>query len=267
MRWYKMTILEKILAQKKMEVEQLKLNGFERYDMVSKKYESVFPKNESMHIIAEIKRSSPSKGAINMNVDPVKQAKQYEQLGASVISVLTDKMFFNGSMSDLQAVRKTVEIPILCKDFMIDEIQIDQAKNAGATIILLIVAALSKSRLQDLYNYAKQQNLEVLCEVHDEKEMEEAIHLGANIIGINNRNLKTFEVDLNVTERLSKMVKKPSTTLISESGIKSRDDVKRIAEYGAKGILIGETLMRSNDLPAAFQALKIPLKGVNTNAR
>ncbi|WP_430788889.1 indole-3-glycerol phosphate synthase TrpC [Virgibacillus flavescens] len=262
-----MTILEKILAQKKIEVEQLKSNGFERFETVTMKYESVFPKNESMHIIAEIKRASPSKGAINMNVDPVKQAKQYEQLGASAISVLTDKTFFNGSMSDLHAVREAVDIPLLCKDFMIDEIQIDQAKNAGATIILLIVAALSKSRLQDLYNYAKKQNLEVLCEVHDENEMEAAIRLGANIIGINNRNLKSFEVDLNVIEKLSKMVKNSAATLISESGIKSREDVERIAAYGAQGILIGETLMRSTDLTAAFQDVKIPLKGVHYNAR
>ncbi|ASN07222.1 indole-3-glycerol phosphate synthase TrpC [Virgibacillus necropolis] len=264
-----MTILDKIIAQKKMEVEQLKANGFERFSDSLKKVESIFPGSDSMHIISEIKRSSPSKGAIDMAVDPVSRAKQYEKFGASAISVLTDKTFFNGSMEDLRAVREAVDLPLLCKDFMIDTIQIDQAKNAGATIILLIVAALSESKLRELYHYAKQHDLEVLCEVHNEAEMEVAINLGANLIGVNNRNLKTFEVDLNVTEKLAPMIRESSTTLISESGIRSRADVERAAQAGAKGILVGETLMRSDDLAATFLDLQVPLpsKGVNSNAR
>src|SRR5690625_5830676 len=130
-----------------------------------------------MNIIAEIKRSSPSKGAIQMEVDPVTQAKEYERLGASAISVLTDSPFFNGSMQDLIAVREAVSLPILCKDFMIDPIQIDQAKAAGATIILLIVAALDHQALTSMYNYAQSLDLDVLVEVHNEDEMERALNL------------------------------------------------------------------------------------------
>src|SRR5699024_8738257 len=148
-------------------------------------------------IISEIKRASPSKGAINTDVDPVKQATAYEALGASAISVLTDKPFFQGSMDDLRAVRAAVDLPILCKDFMIDPIQIDEAKAAGANMILLIAAALDDAALKSLYTYSLEQGLEVLCEVHNESEMERVLSLGATIIGINNRDLNTFTVDLN----------------------------------------------------------------------
>ncbi|MFZ3577539.1 indole-3-glycerol phosphate synthase TrpC [Virgibacillus sp. DJP39] len=260
-----MTILDKIIAQKEIEVEQLKLAEFNGSNDFFKEVKPIFSSRNYMQIIAEIKRSSPSKGAIDMAVDPVKQAKEYESLGASVISVLTDKTFFNGSMDDLRAVRGAVDLPLLCKDFMIDNVQIKQAKQAGANIILLIVAALSENKLRELYNYAKEEDLEVLCEVHNEAEMEVAIELGATLIGINNRNLKTFEVDLNVTERLASMVKDQATTLISESGIKSRIDVERTAQAGAKGILVGETLMRSDDLAATFFDLQIPLKAKDVN--
>lgn len=264
-----MTILDKIIAQKKIEVEQLQSDGIDSSNDYFKEMKPIFPNSNYMQIIAEIKRSSPSKGTIDMAVDPVKQAKQYERLGANVISVLTDQTFFNGSIEDLRAVRSAVNLPLLCKDFIINQIQIDQAKQAGANIILLIVAALSESKLHELYHYAKQENLEVLCEVHDEAEMEVAIKLGTNIIGINNRNLKTFEVDLSTTERLASMVNDPSTILISESGIRSRDDVERAAQAGAKGILVGETLMKSEDLAETFFDLQIPLpiKGVNYSVR
>lgn len=263
-----MTILDKIIAQKEIEVEKLKSEGFDRSNLF-KEIEPIFPDSSSMHVISEIKRSSPSKGAIDMAVDPGLQAKQYERLGASAISVLTDKTFFNGSMDDLRSVRAAVDLPLLCKDFMIDQIQIDQAKGAGANIILLIVAALSENKLHELYHYAKQQNLEVLCEVHNEAEMEVAIGLGANVIGINNRNLKTFEVDLDITERLASIIKNPSTTLISESGIRTREDVERAAQAGAKVILVGETLMMSDDLAETFNSLKVTLrtKGVDSSAR
>src|SRR5690625_1363292 len=159
-----------------------------------------------MSIIAEIKRASPSKGDINAAIDPVKQAKLYADNGASAISVLTDTPFFKGSMDDLRAVREVVNIPILCKDFMIDRIQIDVAKSAGANIILLIAAALDDNHLDKLYDYAKEHDLEVLCEVHNEEEMERVLKLGAKLVGINNRNLNTFKVDLKTTERLANMV-------------------------------------------------------------
>ena len=212
-----------------------------------------------MSIISEIKRSSPSKGPIQMEVDPVSQAKKYESLGAAAISVLTDKTFFNGSMDDLRAVREAVDLPILCKDFMIDKVQIDQAKAAGANIILLIVAALDHETLTSLYSYAKALDLEVLVEVHNEDEMERALNLDAKIIGINNRDLKTFEVDLGTTEALATMVMDPETILISESGIRTRADVVEVESAGASVILVGETFMRSDDLSATFAELRVPL--------
>ncbi|RYG74253.1 indole-3-glycerol phosphate synthase TrpC [Lentibacillus lipolyticus] len=266
-----MTILDNILQQKEKEIARLKTQSFndtpvERKDVA--KVAQSFKQTEQMNVIAEIKRSSPSKGDIDLGVDPVKQAKLYEACGAGAISVLTDETFFNGSMDDLAAVREVVDLPILCKDFVIDPIQIDRAKAAGASIILLIVAAMSPSKLKTLYNYAYEQGLEVLCEVHNEQEMETAIELDAAIIGINNRNLKTFDVDLTTTERLASMVTNPETILISESGIKTRDDVKQLAASGADGILVGETLMRSDNAPALFNDFKVPLvKGEQSNAR
>ncbi|MFD1038247.1 indole-3-glycerol phosphate synthase TrpC [Virgibacillus byunsanensis] len=260
-----MSILEKILVEKEKEVAQLKKQTFEPINVPNNtSFKATVTASTSMNVIAEIKRSSPSKGAIQMNVDPVKQAIEYEELGAGAISVLTDKTFFNGSMDDLRAVRQAVNVPILCKDFIIDPIQIDQANANGANIILLIVAALPDASLKRLYEYAKSLNLEVLCEVHNEDEMIRAVELGAEIIGINNRNLKTFEVDIQTTEKLVSMINNPKTIVISESGIKSRDDVIRVAHAGAQSILVGETLMRSTNLDATFRELKIPLnvKGV-----
>jgi indole-3-glycerol phosphate synthase len=194
-----------------------------------------------------------------MEVDPISQAKAYESLGAAAISVLTDKPFFNGSMDDLRAVREAVDLPILCKDFMIDKVQIDHAKAAGANIILLIVAALDHEKLTSLYTYAKELDLEVLVEVHNEDEMERALNLDAKIIGINNRDLKTFEVDLGATEALAAMVMDPEIILVSESGIRTGADVVQVESAGASVILVGETFMRSDNLPATFEDLRVPL--------
>lgn len=257
-----MTILDKIIAEKEKEVAALKSQGFDATPNNDKKVPTLREKiNESskMNIIAEIKRSSPSKGPIQMAVDPVAQAKEYESLGASAISVLTDKPFFNGSMADLRAVREVVDLPILCKDFMVDKVQIDQAKAAGANIILLIVAALDHEKLTSLYAYANELDLEILVEVHNEDEMERALNLDAKIIGINNRDLKTFKVDLETTETLAAMVMDPETILISESGIRAREDVVQVESAGANVILVGETFMRSDDLPATFEDLRVPL--------
>src|SRR5690625_1059231 len=210
-----MTILNKIIKEKENEVAILKGKKF-----TSNISGEIIPFSEKisgstkMNIIAEIKRSSPSKGAIQMEVDPVTQAKEYERLGASAISVLTDSPFFNGSMQDLIAVREADSLPILCKDFMIDPIQIDQAKAAVATLILLIVAALDHQALTSMYNYAQSLDLDVLVEVHNEDEMERALNLEATMIGINNRNLKTFDVDLATTADLASMVYDPETILV-----------------------------------------------------
>ncbi|HLR61001.1 MAG TPA: indole-3-glycerol phosphate synthase TrpC [Lentibacillus sp.] len=266
-----MTILDKIVQQKKKEVEQLKRQALPDVPPTTGQVPSItrtFHNTERMNIIAEIKRSSPSKGAIDLDVNPGNQATLYASNGAGAISVLTDETFFKGSMNDLHAVRKAVDVPLLCKDFFIDKVQIDHAKAAGASIILLIVAAMSPSKLQELHTYASEQGLDVLVEVHDEDEMKTAIESRADVIGINNRNLKTFDVDLNTTGRLASMVTNPDTILISESGIKTRNDVAEAAGSGARAVLIGETLMWADDLPQTISELQVPLtEGEQTNVR
>jgi len=246
-----MNILERIIETKRAEVLQLKLNGVERIDR-----EALEPSikqrlaGADLSVIAEIKRASPSKGAIALDVDVVAQAKQYEASGATVISVLTDETYFKGSMDDLAAVAAAVDIPVLCKDFMIDRIQIDRAKAHGARLILLIVAALEQETLADLYAYAYAEGLEVLVEVHDEEELRRAEAIGAQIIGINNRNLKKFEVDLQTSVGLLEQ-KQPDVRYISESGIKTVEEARLLHAAGADGILVGETLMRADD-PQVF---------------
>ncbi len=256
-----MTILDKILAEKAKEVTQLKhsYQPASRASMTAKRslYDR-FIHAETIGIIAEIKRASPSKGVINTAVNPPEQAQEYADNGAGAISILTDQPFFQGTMLDLAAVREKVEVPILNKDFMIDEIQIDRAKDYGADVILLIAAALPKERLTALYQYAKAKDLDVLLEVHNEEELDTAKGIGAQIIGINNRDLKTFEVDLGITERLASHIKDPETLVISESGFRHRDDVERVRQHGVKGILVGETMMRSGNLAQTFKDLRVP---------
>ncbi|WP_240795530.1 indole-3-glycerol phosphate synthase TrpC [Aquibacillus halophilus] len=257
-----MTILDEILAEKELEVARLKRTYHPgQYQAIYQKrslYDTFMASNK-MNIIAEIKRASPSKGIINEHVNPSAQAQEYEKYGAGTISVLTDQPFFKGTMDDLQSVREAVKIPILNKDFIIDEIQIERASDYGASVILLIAAALPKARLEQLFNYAKAKDLEILVEVHNTEEMKVANDIGAKIIGVNNRNLKTFEVDLGITERLAQQVKHQDTLLISESGIQTAEDVERIKRSGVKGILVGETMMRSGNLQQTFQQLRIPL--------
>src|SRR5690625_2895931 len=222
-----MTILNKIIAEKKKEVAMLEETGVvdsepavERPSL-NKTFRELVLESDRMSIIAEIKRASPSKGVINDGVDPIMQAKTYADNGVSAISVLTDTPFFQGTMDDMRAVRAVVDVPVLNKDFIINPIQIKRAKQAGADIILLIAAALDDVEMNVLYTYAREQGLEVLCEVHNEEEMERVLHLGADLIGINNRNLKTFEVDLATTTRLASMITDPDTILVSESGIET----------------------------------------------
>ncbi|MGE7183040.1 indole-3-glycerol phosphate synthase TrpC [Peribacillus sp. NPDC006672] len=255
-------ILTKIIEQKKVEVAKLKemdLDDSVMINIVRPSLVENLKTAKSIAVIAEIKRASPSKGDIKINVNPIEQALSYERGGAAAISVLTDEVFFKGSIADLRNVSEAIRIPRLCKDFIIDEIQIDRAYQSGATIILLIVAALSKGRLHELYQYAKNKGLEVLTEVHDEAELERALELNAEIIGINNRNLKTFKVDLAVTERLANLLDPKSHIFISESGIKTKADVIRVKEAGAKGILVGETLMTSSNLPHTMAELQMSI--------
>jgi indole-3-glycerol phosphate synthase len=261
------TILEQILSQKKIEVKRLKEMDLDTtYSANNQNYSLIrhLQKEESLAVIAEFKRASPSKGSINLSLDPASQAKSYEQGGAAAISVLTDAHFFKGSFHDLNAVREAVNLPILCKDFIIDKIQIDFAKYYGANIILLIAAALTKAELADLNSYAKLHDLEVLVEVHGEEDLDKALSIRPQLIGINNRNLKTFEVDLEVTERLAPIIQSSDTLIISESGIFSRNDALRVRKAGANGVLVGEALMRSENLPSSFKELRVQLiKEVN----
>lgn len=251
--------LTKILDAKKEEVKELKRNPSHIQEPARKvsSLVEVLTSSSKMQVIAEIKRASPSKGEIKLEVDPAQQATEYEEAGAAAISVLTDTAYFKGSTEDLALVSRSVKLPLLCKDFIIDQIQIDIAKKAGAQVILLIVAALTQEKLENLYHYAKLQNLEVLVEVHNEQELDQAMLLHPELIGVNNRNLKTFEIDLEVTDRLGAILKKADQLFISESGIKTPADVLRVKKAGAKGILVGETLMKSTDVAQSLAAFQL----------
>lgn len=256
------TILDKIIDQKKKEVLLLREGNHSLLDTSIPRRSFIQKLNTAneISIISEFKRASPSKGIINNTIEPSYQAGLYEEYGASAISVLTDQTFFKGSFSDLQAVRSKVNLPILCKDFIIDELQINLAASNGADIILLIVAALSEERLGELFQYAKGLGLEVLVEVHNQQELEKALKTGAKLIGVNNRDLKTFHVSLEVTENLAAIVKSTGAFLISESGIHLQEDVERVRNAGANGILVGEALMKSEDVKQSFLDFCLPLK-------
>lgn len=256
------TILDKIIRQKEIEIKKLEESKPTLSETRQKRsFITKLQNAEEIAIISEFKRASPSKGIINNGVEPADQARMYEKAGASAISVLTDETFFKGSFSDLRAVREAVNLPILCKDFIIDSRQIDQAAFYGADIILLIVAALDENKLNELYQYAKGLDLEVLVEVHNHNELEKALKTGARLIGVNNRDLKTFNVSLEVTESLAAAVKRTGAFLISESGIHQQDDVERVIRAGANGILVGEALMKSSDVKNSFQEFRLPLAG------
>jgi indole-3-glycerol phosphate synthase len=256
-----MTILDKIIAQKKSELPGLLTNkpAFQPITKIRPSLYETLTTSTTLQIISEMKRASPSKGDIAIHIDPVEQALKYEKAGAACISILTESAFFKGSFEDLYAVANAVQIPVLCKDFIIHEVQIDYAKAAGASVILLIVAALSDQQLQSLYTYATSQKLEVLVEVHDVEELQRALLIGAKIIGVNNRNLNTFEVSLDKTVEIAALLPPSPIAFISESGIWSVEDAQFVANAGAKGILVGESLMRSGDVKNTLQLLKIDI--------
>jgi indole-3-glycerol phosphate synthase len=256
------TILDRIIEQKKKEVISLRKNYVFPQDNIQYEKRSLIKKLQTandLSIIAEFKRASPSKGVINNGVEPAEQAKLYEKSGAAAISVLTDGTFFKGSYSDLRAVREAVELPILCKDFIIDPIQIEYASRNGADLILLIAAALEEKSLMELYQYALNLNLEVLVEVHNREELDKALKTNAKLIGVNNRDLKTFNVTLEITEALATLVKNQGAFLISESGIHGIEDAKRVVKAGASGILVGEALMKSSDVTETLSDFRMPL--------
>jgi indole-3-glycerol phosphate synthase len=207
-----------------------------------------------MTVIAEVKRSSPSKGSLAVISDPRKLAAQYEEAGAAVVSVLTEQRRFGGALADLVAVRSEIGIPILRKDFMVDEYQFLEARAAGADVVLLIVAALSKNQLKDYYDLATELGMAVLVETHTHQEIEDAMEIEPRIIGVNARNLKTLEIDLNAFAQLIPEI--PSSIIrIAESGISARAEVEMAQSAGAQAILVGETLVKSGDPRAAIDQL------------
>jgi len=244
--------LQEIIAFKKKEIEsvlpqtgKLKAAALLRNDF--RGFRTALDRGpDQLGIIAEIKKASPSAGIIDPNFDPFKQAKMYVEGGASCLSILTDREFFQGSLSYLSKIAEDCPIPCLRKDFMVHEVQIYEAVVAGADAILLIVAALDDETMKRLYDVAKTFQLDVLVEVHDLPEMERALDLGADLIGINNRNLKKFTTDLSTTEALADEVPE-NVLLVSESGLKSAADCQQVLNAGASAVLIGETLMRAHD--------------------
>jgi indole-3-glycerol phosphate synthase len=209
---------------------------------------------EPMTVIAEVKRSSPSKGPLSEISSPGSLAEKYQSAGAAVVSVLTERRRFGGSLADLVEVRSAIDIPILRKDFMIDEYQFLEARAAGADVVLLIVAALSKNQLKDYYDLATELGMAVLVETHTRQEIEDAMEIQPRIIGVNARNLKTLEIDLQSFTDLIPEI--PASIIrVAESGISQRSEVVRAAAAGAQAILVGETLVRSGNPTAAINEL------------
>ena len=253
-------ILAKILTAKKGQIEQMLLQTVSVENVViarSSLFDALYH-SKTLQVVSEIKRASPSKGVIAEGINPAEQASLYEEAGAACISVLTDTPFFKGTFNDLAEVARTVSIPILCKDFIIHPIQIDFAKSAGASVVLLIVAALDQKKLTTLYQYAINKGLEVLVEVHDSCELDRAIQVDAKLIGVNNRDLRTFQVDLSRTAEIAASFPfEEKRVLISESGIWNSTDATKVANYGASAVLVGESLMRSGDVRNAIRSLQV----------
>ena len=250
-------ILDTIVARKKEEVAALKARG-----LVAPELEIGPPRGfiraltdfTGVAIIAEVKKASPSKGVIRPDFDPVAIARSYQTGGAQALSVLTDVDFFQGSLAYLPAVRAAVNLPVLRKDFIIDPLQIREARAYGADAILLIAAILETAQIQEYLSLASELGMDALVEVHDEAEVEKAVAAGSLLIGVNNRDLRDFSMDLNTTFRLQKLIP-VEIPLVSESGIRDQHDIKRLAEHGVRAALVGETLMRAVDPAEALRAL------------
>lgn len=209
---------------------------------------------EGLSFICEVKKASPSKGLIAPDFNPVQQAQLYEAAGAAAISCLTEPQYFLGSNAYLTAISQSVKLPVLRKDFTVHEAQIYEAKIIGADAVLLITSLLDEAALREYLAVANSVGLDALTEVHDEMELETALNAGAEIIGVNNRNLRDFMVDLNNSLRLKKLLP-PGITFVAESGIKTRADVAKLQAAGTDAVLIGETLMRSGDVKATLKQL------------
>lgn len=255
-------ILDTIVSQKQIEVAHLKAKGIQLPGAFNDKviapprgFRQALLDFDGVSIIAEVKKASPSKGVICADFDPVAIAANYEKSGAQAISVLTDVNFFQGSLLYLMQVREAVRLPVLRKDFIIDELQIREAGLHGADAILLIAAILDSAQLRDYQAYAGECGMDVLVEVHDEHEVEQALRAGSRLIGINNRNLRDFSMDLQTTFRLKKMIP-GDIPVVSESGLRDQADIRSLASAGVTAALIGETLMRAGTRGNALQGLR-----------
>ena len=211
---------------------------------------------ESLCVIAEIKRKSPSKGVLRANLDAAHIASLYEQGGASCLSVLTDEHFFGGSVEDLQIARASTSLPVIRKDFTVSEFDVLDARLMGADCVLLIAAVLTDDELSRFHDLAVQIGLEVLVETHDEHELERALNVGATIVGVNQRDLITFEVDHARAERMASLIP-PTVVRVAESGVRNADDARRLRDAGYDAVLVGESIVTSSDPVAAVRDLKV----------
>lgn len=255
-----MTILDEIVDYKRNLIKEgyyeEKLKTLNEVDITHKSsFKSQLDESNQLAVIAEIKSKSPTLDQLP-NRDLAQQVKDYEANGANAVSILTDEHYFGGSYERLQDLTLQTTLPVLCKDFVVDKIQIDVAKKAGASIILLIVNVLTDQQMKDLYQYATSLNLEVLVEVHDKEELERAYKLKPQIIGVNNRDLKRFVTDVLHTNEILE-TKKEGYYYISESGIRDEQDVANVVESGIDGLLIGESLMKCEDLSQFLPGLKL----------
>jgi indole-3-glycerol phosphate synthase len=260
-----MNILDEIVAHKRTELEALpemmvtletlRAQVAERGGVRDFAGALAHPRAGDVGLIAEVKKASPSAGVIREDFDPVAIAREYEAAGASCLSVLTEEQFVQGSPEFLKQIRSAVNVPLLRKDFVIDERQIAEAIEWGADAVLLIAAILDDAQLGHFHALATAAGLAALVEVHDEDELDRALALKAPLIGVNNRNLKTFEVDLATTEELAARMDLRQTFLVAESGIHSRADVERLTACGARAVLVGESLMRDDNIGAKVREL------------
>jgi indole-3-glycerol phosphate synthase len=250
--------LDTIVAHKREEVARLRSRGLYEPEVEippPRGFQRALARCVGVAVIAEAKKASPSKGVIRADFDPQQIARHYQAGGAQAMSVLTDERFFQGSLAYIPLVRGTVDLPVLRKDFIIDPLQVREASRYGADAILLIAAILEQNQMQDLRAMAMDLGMDVLVEVHDEGELEKALAAGSSLIGVNNRNLYDFSVDLETTFRLKRYIP-AHIPVVSESGIRNRDDMQRLQAAGITAALIGETLMRAEDPTAVLKSLR-----------
>ena len=254
-------VLREILDHKRAELERAKsarpLEQLERQLSDAppvRSFTAALAARSPMALIAEVKRASPSAGLIRRDFNPAEVASAYERGGAACISVLTDEKFFQGSLDDLVNVRHAVSVPVLRKDFLIDRYQVLEARAAGADCVLLIAECLDHCRLRELYFFASELGMEALVEIHDAENLDRVLELEPALVGINNRNLRTFVTDLEHTLNIAPRVA-AQAILISESGIRSGEDVARLQAAGVRAILVGETLMRAADVGVVIAEL------------